>query len=453
MHCRWDASLISVFLLGNILLLMSRTSYGVCRCSVSAWMPRYSRRRQRNIVSVLLRGGSDSSSKRPSFRASSRVHEQSRISQSLPPPYTRTFSSTPWHATTTNSEAESTNYAAALCGDERSSQAASKFGGLKYFNTDIDRRFRVLFVLGGPGAGKGTQSALMVEHYPVSHFSVGELLRNVPAGSQHKETIEAALVRGQIVPVEISLALLRAAMEEAAVTNKHGLFLVDGFPRNYDNLSGWCRVMKDVTALESVLVYQCPLPVLQERILKRAQDSGRADDNLESVQKRFRTFEGDTVPVVEMLRAAANGGGPADRRRWSVVDIAGNRPWEEVWLSTQQVLNQLILHDVLTANAALLEAVQTGNVPAYEALCDPNLFTSKDVATVMQLQEGVNSTTTANVQRAQVDVISGRQVAVSYDRMMGGVWLREKRFWSHQGVAGWRNVHFARTPAESATEC
>lgn len=275
------------------------------------------------------------------------------------------------------------------------------------------------------------------------HFSVGELLRNVSSTSPHKATIDAALVAGQIVPVEISLALLKTAMEEAAT--KHVLFLVDGFPRNFDNLAGWCRVMNGVAALESVLVYQCPLPVLQERILDRAKDSGRADDNLESVKKRFLTFEGETVPVVDALRRVAQDC-PADQPRWSVVDIAGDRPVEDVWQSTQQVLERLILHDVLTANVALLAAVQAGSLQAYEGLCDPNFFTEKNMATVMRLQEGVIDDATNGIQRAQVDVISGRQVAVSYERLLDGVLVREKRFWTHQGAAGWRNIHFARTP-------
>ena len=292
------------------------------------------------------------------------------------------------------------------------------------------------------GSGKGTQSALMEQNYPVAHFSVGELLRNVPVDSPHKATIDAKLVAGQIVPVEISLSLLKAAME--AIPSKHTLFLVDGFPRNYDNLSGWCRVMSEVTALESVLVYQCPFPVLQERILERAKISGRSDDNIESVKKRFKTFESETVPVVQILRSVSENC-PIDQQRWSVVDISGDRSLEAVWTSTQQTLNCLIQSDVLTTNAALLSAIQMGDAPAYEKLCDPLFFKDSDVVAVMRQQEG-NGNDLPDVQSAEVEILSGRQVAVSYNRFLGGVLIREKRFWSHQGLTGWRNVHFVRTP-------
>ena len=372
---------------------------------------------------------------------------------------------------------EATNMANSICGDDLSVKACSNFGRIKYYNTDIDSRFRVLFVLGGPGkstrcgaifrfilsrkysltnisilslvrlagSGKGTQSALMEKNYPVAHFSVGELLRNVPDDSPHKATIDAKLVAGQIVPVEISLSLLRTAME--ATSSKHTIFLVDGFPRNYDNLMGWCRVMSQVAVLESILVYQCPFPVLQERILERAKISGRSDDNIESVKKRFKTFESETVPVVEILRSVS-GNCPPDRQRWSVVDISGDRSLDDVWVSTQQILNQVIQSDVLTANAALLTAIQLRDVQAYEQLCDPLFFKDKDVIAVMQQHEG-RGDQVSEVQSAKVEIITGRQVTVSYDRLIDDVVIQEKRFWSHQGIAGWRNVHFVRTPKQT----
>jgi UMP-CMP kinase len=294
------------------------------------------------------------------------------------------------------------------------------------------------------GSGKGTQSALMEQNYPVAHFSVGELLRNVPIDSPHKATIDASLVSGRIVPVEISLSLLKAAMESAPI--KNALFLVDGFPRNFDNLSGWCRVMSDVAVLESVLVYQCPLSVLQRRILERARVSGRSDDNIESVQKRFRTFESETVPVVDVLRSISQGC-PAEQQRWSVIDIAADRSLEDVWSSTQKVLDQLIISDVLTANAALLTAVETNDVPTYERLCNATFFVGKDVATVMNQQEGKIDNDLI-VQNVEIEVVTGRQVSVSYDRRFNDALIREKRFWSYEGSVGWRNVHFVRTPTD-----
>lgn len=329
-----------------------------------------------------------------------------------------------------------------------------RFGGLCY--CDLGDLFRVVFVLGGPGAGKGTQSNLIEAHYPVCHLSVGELLRNVPDSSPHRELIAEALVAGKIVPVEISLSLLRSAMEEQAdARGRDTIFLVDGFPRNFDNLSGWSRIMSDVSAIAAVLVYQCPLPVLEARIVERGRESGRSDDNLESAKKRFQTFEKDTVPVIEALRRASTlKASTSDEDKegstnWRVVNIRGDQSLEAVWLDTQQVMNQLIVNDVLRANAALLRAVEEGNVDTYRNVCDLEWFNNDlDAAEVMRRQEGEPAEGAGSVDSAQVDVISGTHVAVSYDRVMQGQLLREKRIWSHKGKLGWRNVHFARIPSQ-----
>lgn len=81
-------------------------------------------------------------------------------------------------------------------------------------------------------------------------------------------------------------------------------FLVDGFPRNRDNLDGWTRQMSDKTELQFVLVFDCTEEACVERCLKRGADgSGRSDDNLESLKKRFNTFFGDSVPIIEHYAA------------------------------------------------------------------------------------------------------------------------------------------------------
>ena len=454
--------------------------------TIGAWIPqRLHSEHRRSCGRYISRGGSDHDcgyryrNSNPTVTPSKQWHDWMATTPSARCYSSRSSSSSPVASIQVEGKkdpedmaTEARNMALSICGDDLSVQSCSTFGGLRYFNTDIDNRFRILFVLGGPGkfdafvavvgityrifshlvnkncskgSGKGTQSELMVQNYPVAHFSVGELLRNVPDDSPYKATIDAKLVAGQIVPVEISLSLLKAAME--ATPSKHTLFLVDGFPRNYDNLSGWCRVMQTVSALESVLVYQCPFPVLQDRILERAKISGRSDDNIESVKKRFKTFESETVPVVQILRSVSENC-PSDRQRWSVEDISGDRSLDDVWASTQQTLNRLIQYDVLTANAALLTAIEMGDTHTYEKLSDSLFFKDTDVVTVMKQQEGTGNQI-SDIHSAEIEIVTGRQVTVSYDRLFGDTTVREKRFWSHQGIAGWRNVHFVRAPTHT----
>ncbi|XP_076340949.1 UMP-CMP kinase-like isoform X3 [Tachypleus tridentatus] len=142
----------------------------------------------------------------------------------------------------------------------------------------------VVFVLGAPGAGKGTQCEKIVNEFGFVHLSAGDLLReerNTP-GSEYGELIENHIRNGTIVPVEITCSLLQNAMNKSE-TKK---FLIDGFPRNENNLEGWNRVMGNKVNLKFVLFFDCPEEVCVDRCLKRgAAGSGRSDDNEDSLKK------------------------------------------------------------------------------------------------------------------------------------------------------------------------
>lgn len=163
----------------------------------------------------------------------------------------------------------------------------------------------VVFVLGGPGAGKGTQCARLVEHHGFTHLSAGDLLRaeQERPGSQFGDLIRNYIKDGLIVPMEVTVQLLENAMTEALRGGSGGAdkkpsrrFLIDGFPRKMDQAH---RFEEAVCPAKAVLFYDCPEPVLRERLLERGKTSGRADDNAESILKRFRTFVETSMPVVD----------------------------------------------------------------------------------------------------------------------------------------------------------
>lgn len=156
---------------------------------------------------------------------------------------------------------------------------------------------KVLFVLGGPGAGKGTQCARIVQNYGYVHLSAGDLLRaerNRP-DSKVGEEIENHIRKGSIVPVEITCTLLENAMKESGKE----IFLIDGFPRNKDNLDGWTRQMKEKTNMIGVLFFECSEQVCIDRCLERGKDSGRSDDNEETLKKRIQTYNESTLPIIQ----------------------------------------------------------------------------------------------------------------------------------------------------------
>ena len=158
----------------------------------------------------------------------------------------------------------------------------------------------IVFVLGNPGAGKGTQCSRMVEKYGFVHLSAGDLLRaERRSGSAHGELIESHIREGKIVPVEITISLIEKAMEKASEGAKSPRkFLVDGFPRNADNLDGWERRMKETTDVRAVLYFETSEDVCWERVKKRSEAEGRSDDNRDSFLKRLKTHVNDTLPIV-----------------------------------------------------------------------------------------------------------------------------------------------------------
>ncbi|XP_025203627.1 UMP-CMP kinase [Melanaphis sacchari] len=160
---------------------------------------------------------------------------------------------------------------------------------------------QVVFVLGGPGAGKGTQCSNIVSKFGFVHLSAGDLLRaeRSKPDSMFGELIDTHIKNGTIVPVEITCKLIQNAMEASAANR----FLIDGFPRNRDNMVGWNTTIGDQVDLLFVLFLECPENICIERCMKRgAAGSGRADDNLESLKKRIVTFVNDSMPIIEYFK-------------------------------------------------------------------------------------------------------------------------------------------------------
>ena len=161
----------------------------------------------------------------------------------------------------------------------------------------------VVFVLGGPGAGKGTMCELAESQLGWTHLSAGELLRAEHAnGGPLGEAIEARISQGLLASDDIVVALLKNAMENVMRTTGRTNFLLDGFPRSPGNLDEWNRIFGETMELPKMLYFECPFDVLEKRILGRAKYTGRSDDNIEALRQRFDTFKAETVPTVDHFR-------------------------------------------------------------------------------------------------------------------------------------------------------
>jgi UMP-CMP kinase len=160
---------------------------------------------------------------------------------------------------------------------------------------------QVVFVVGGPGAGKGTQCALLEERLKDGwrHLSAGDLLRaERKAGGELGDLINQKIANGQLVPSSITAKLLENAMAAAYQQNKTTRFLIDGFPRSFENMDAWNDTMKR-HEVSFMLNFECPEEVLVGRLLERGQSSGRSDDNMETIRKRFRTYQKESMPIIE----------------------------------------------------------------------------------------------------------------------------------------------------------
>lgn len=158
--------------------------------------------------------------------------------------------------------------------------------------TPASKELKVVFVLGGPGSGKGTQCAKIVETFGFVHLSAGDLLRaEINSGNENGTMIQNMIKEGKIVPAEVTVKLLEKAMKES----DNDKFLIDGFPRNLDNR----LCFETVTGIEPqfILFFDCPEEEMERRLLGRNQ--GRVDDNIETIRKRFKVFVDSSVPVVE----------------------------------------------------------------------------------------------------------------------------------------------------------
>jgi len=158
---------------------------------------------------------------------------------------------------------------------------------------------KVIFVLGGPGSGKGTQCSKLVKEFDFQHISTGDLLREEQNNNgPNADYIKNTLASGCLVKSDILVELIKCKLEKF----HSKLFLLDGFPRSFENIESWNKIINDKVQPPIVLYFNCSKDTMKKRIMKRAESSGRSDDNEDAINKRLIVFEEQTVPVVEKYK-------------------------------------------------------------------------------------------------------------------------------------------------------
>jgi len=183
----------------------------------------------------------------------------------------------------------------------------------------------VIFVLGGPGCGKGTQCAKIKEKFQFEHLSTGDLLRDeLKSKGEYAPMMETLMKEGKLVPSEILIQIIKKTITNASYINRK--ILLDGFPRNLENLTKWDEIIGDLFDVAFLLFFECSVEILEERILERAKTSGRSDDNLDSFKKRIKTYEEETKPVLQVFE-----------KRGQVLRISSENPVEEVFSEVENL--------------------------------------------------------------------------------------------------------------------
>ena len=159
-----------------------------------------------------------------------------------------------------------------------------------------------LLILGPPGAGKGTQAARIAEHLGVPAISTGDIFRaNIKGGTPLGKKVQDILAAGQYVPDEVTNEIVadRLAQEDA-----QGGFLLDGYPRTPAQVEALDGMLADAgQQLDAVLELTVPTDEVVQRLLKRAQIEGRADDTEDVIRERMAVYTRETQPLSDTYAA------------------------------------------------------------------------------------------------------------------------------------------------------
>ena len=204
-----------------------------------------------------------------------------------------------------------------------------------------------IILMGAPGAGKGTQAAAIVERYNIPQISTGDMFRSaVRAGTELGKRADSYMKRGELVPDEVTIGIVR---ERLAETDCEGGFILDGFPRTVEQ----AKALAGITEIDYVLNIDVPIELLIERAIGRriCRECGatyhikykpavggrctkcggeiyqRSDDNEETMRKRLATYEEWTKPLIEYYK-----------KQGKYKEVDGSKPIEEVRAEVQRTL-------------------------------------------------------------------------------------------------------------------
>lgn len=155
-----------------------------------------------------------------------------------------------------------------------------------------------MVIFGAPGSGKGTQSERLKGHYNLHHISTGEVLRgHISRGTELGKIADSYISRGQLIPDELMLRILSDELDAHPAEVANGV-IFDGFPRTIPQADA----LEDMLGsrglkVDAVLGLEVGEDELVQRMLRRGQETGRADDNPDTIKNRLKVYHTQTAPL------------------------------------------------------------------------------------------------------------------------------------------------------------
>lgn len=159
-----------------------------------------------------------------------------------------------------------------------------------------------IVIFGAPGSGKGTQSDKMIAQYGFNHISTGDVLRNeIKNGTELGKTAKSYIDQGQLIPDDLMVNILASVYDSFGKEHKGVIF--DGFPRTIAQ----AEALKEMLAkrghkIAAMVELDVPEEELMKRLILRGQQSGRSDDNEETIKKRLNVYHSQTSPLIDWYK-------------------------------------------------------------------------------------------------------------------------------------------------------
>ena len=186
-----------------------------------------------------------------------------------------------------------------------------------------------IVIFGAPGSGKGTQSDKMIAQYGFEHISTGDVLRNeIKNGTELGKTAKSYIDQGQLIPDELMIDILASVYDSSGKEPNGAIF--DGFPRTIPQAEALKKMLAERGhKVAAMIELDVPEDELMKRLILRGQQSGRSDDNEETIKKRLNVYHNQTSPLIEWyakegIHHHINGLGELDRIFGDITAVIDN---------------------------------------------------------------------------------------------------------------------------------